>query len=96
MLPNMSINFCSEAISSGWNYRHLPPMHAQPNFTITNVPKKTLKTIVTKNAVKEQLVIYPLRYLHITLLIQSCGCSSFLIDQITLDKPKEETTARTV
>lgn len=90
-VANMSINFCSEAILSSWNYSHLPLMHAQPNFTITDVPKKTLKNIVTKNTVKEQLVIHPLRYLHITLLIQSHSCGSFLIDQITL-----ETTARTV
>lgn len=36
-------NFCSEANLSRWDYRHPLPMHAQPNFTITDVPKKTFK-----------------------------------------------------
>lgn len=52
MLLKMTMNFCSKAILSRW---HLlaSTTHAQPNFTITNIPKKTFKNTVTKTSISK-------------------------------------------
>lgn len=86
MLLKMTMNFCSKAVLSRWDYRHPPPMPS-PILLLQMFQRKHSKKHSHKDQrLKEQLVIHPLKFLLVTLSVQNYRCSSFLIDQISLDK----------